>query len=166
MKKLLNLLLLVGLLIGCFLGIKALLPTDEKRIQTLFFNLSGDLSFSRDFGNIQRGLRIESLPGYFTSDCVIQLDVRGVGSRSFRGRNDIASTARNLFGWPGDLEVRFLDIVFREPPDGDQAEVELTATINTGEAEGFSAQEMRFQLRKVDKKWLIEKARTFETLVR
>ena len=105
--RLLSAVALIGLGVwGWFL----LFPGPERVIRSRLSTLARTVSFEPRSGTIARGYGAQKAAGFFTLEAGVSLEVRGVESLHFHGREEIMQAlltgARRLRG----LKVEFLDI--------------------------------------------------------
>ena len=146
----------------------ALFPGEEARIRKSLETLAGEVSFEPNEGGIAVGRRISGVVGRFSPGAEIQLEILGAGSFHVTGSGEIQQTLWAARRGARRLRVRFYDIVATVAPEGRSAEARLTATAeakgNQSNQEVFEAMEFRFQLQKVDGRWLISRVDTVQAL--
>lgn len=164
--KLVNLLILVALLAtGGYFGYQYLFPSEESQIRKRMEELSTTVSLDAQAGNIRRGLMMEKFPRFFTSECAIKVYYKG-SSRSISGRPDMANAARYLAGLQGGIKVEFHDLSVTVDAEKKTAQGALTMTMMKLDTQTLTAQEFQIELVKEDGKWLVDKAKSVESLTR
>jgi len=167
MKFLLQLILAAALAgAGYFAYTKSSPTGEDAAVRSRLSEVAETVSIKADAGNIARGLMMEKLPRFFTKDCEIKVSIRAVGSHTLSGRSDIASAARYVFEMKGGLEFKFHDMIVTFDEEKKSATVTLTSTLEMTADNTLSAQEFEFKLVKEDGVWLIDRAKTVETLTR
>ncbi len=164
MKKVFRLLLLLaGLGLGYWLwGLCC--PSPEKLVQRQMARLATTATFTTHDSNISRALKISHLTGMFTVDAQVSLDASGETARTLNGRDEIRDAARSGLTMLSALKLEFSDVSIRVAPDKLTADVNCTTRVLMGGSRDMRAEEMHFQLRKIDGSWLISRAETVKTL--
>jgi hypothetical protein len=141
-------------------------PSPETVIRARLHELAKVASISANEAPLAQLSNAQLLTTFFTADVEITVNVPGQSMQTFQGRDQImmaASAARSRFG---ALKVEFLDITIALAPDKESASVELTGKAQVPGERDFFVQELKFLLRKVDGKWLINRVETVRTLSR
>ena len=159
-------LILVGLVgtVGCF-GYLWLFPSEESQIRKRMEELSATVSLNAQAGNIRRGLMMESFPRYFTGKYEIKVSYKG-SSRTMSGRPDMANAARYLAGLQGGIKVEFHDLTLTVDAEKKTAKGALTMTMMQLDTQTLTAQQFQIELVKEDGKWLVDKAKSVQSLTR
>jgi hypothetical protein len=137
-----------------------LFPSPEKVILKKISNLAATANVSTGDGNLTRASKASNLASDFSYDAEIAFDVPNGETRRLSGRDEIREAAMGGFANVPWLKVQFLDATARMGPDKQTAEVTCTAKASAGDSNDFGIQELRFQLKKIDRDWLITRAET------
>jgi hypothetical protein len=165
MKRIISqVLLLLALAVGGFFAYQWLYPSPEKVIRKRLTELAEIVSFSGNETPVSRMLNVERLRSYLTHEVQVNVDVPGQGNTSIRGRDEVLSTALAVRGTVGSLKVDFMDATISVGPERQSATANLTVRAQTGIDKGTHVEEVKVDWRKVESKWLIERAETVKVL--
>jgi hypothetical protein len=140
-----------------------LFPSDETKIRRELQKLSELATFTGKEGNFKRVAAASRLADHFTVNAEIVVQVAGVDLQGLHGRAEIQQVALAGMARAGGVKVDLYDMVVKVAPDKLNATTELTAKITpTGERD-FFLQELRFQMKKEDSQWLIDRVETMQT---
>ncbi len=139
-------------------------PSVEKVIQKRMIALADTATFDAQANTINRATKALSFIGYFSSDAEIFVDLPGLGSHTFSGRDEIRETANGGFATIPGLKTTFLDQNIRVSADQQTADISCTVRVIIGGDKDSGFEEMHFQWRKKDGAWLITRAETVKTL--
>lgn len=105
-----------------------------------------------------------SLAEFFTNDVVITL---GGGSAPIEGRDMLISMATRLQPRTSEYRLEFEDVNVALGPDGESADVDLTAKFirrAAGARQSMDAREFKLQMRRDDGEWKIASVEAIQTL--
>jgi len=142
----------------------AMWPNESRRIRRGIEQLSAAISFSPRDGNIARLASIEATMSHFTKDAEIQVDTAGFAARTLSGEEEIREIVALSRRADDGIQVEVFDIVVTLGPGPDEASAALTATARSGGTELVAAQEFVFRMRKVDRRWRIQRIQAVRTL--
>ncbi len=138
-------------------------PNPETVIRNRLGELARTASFSSKEGLVAKAWNASTLGEFFTLDVQVTLDVPGT-QHTLNGREELVQA---YMGWRSQvrgLSIDFPDIKVTLAPDGNSAEVNLTAKGKvTGESELY-LQELKVRMTKVRRDWLIDQIETVRTL--
>ena len=141
-----------------------LFPSAEKVIHQRMTALAQTVTFDAQANNISRATKALNFIGYFSRDAEIYVDLPGLGTHTFTGRDEIRETANSGFATIPGLKTSFLDQTIRVGADQQTAEVACTVRVLLGGDKDSGFEEMHFQWVKTDGVWLIRRAETVKTL--
>ncbi|MEI8044287.1 MAG: hypothetical protein WCL11_22950 [Verrucomicrobiota bacterium] len=159
--RLIPLLILTGL---GFWGWRVFFPGPEEVIRKRLHKLARAASFTGNEGNFVKLANIQSLAAFCTPDVEITVDVPGYSRQTISGQAELTQAAGGARFSSSRFNVEFFDIIVRVAPDQGAAVADLTARVNLLREKDFHVQELKFQLKKVEGKWLIFRAETTKTL--
>ena len=164
MRKWFIRIVLIGALIGLGIwGWHIFSPNPEKVIRHRLVELAKTASFSFKEGLVARALNANTLGEFFTLDVQVTLDAPGV-QHSLSGRAEVVQAYMGARSQVRGLSIEFPDIKVTVAPDGNSAEVNLTAKGKvSGESELY-LQELKVRMTKVKRDWLIDQIETVKTL--
>ena len=159
--RLILLLVLAGL---GFWGWRVFFPGPEAVIRQRLNKLARTVSFSGNEGNFAKVAHVQALPTFCTPDVEITVDVPGYSRQTISGHAELIEAAGGARFSPTRINVEFFDMLVQVAPDQNSAVADLTARVNVSRDKDFYVQELKFQLKKVEGKWLIFRAETVKTL--
>ena len=164
MKTFFRLVLFAALVAAGFWLWAFFFPSAEKVVHKRMASLAETASFSAQASNISRAAKALAFIGFFSDDAQIIMDVPGLGTHSFSGRDEIRETGNVIFaGLPG-LNTTFLDATVRIGADKKSAEASCTFRGRVGNDKDYGVEELHFSWQQVDGVWLITRAETVKTL--
>jgi len=164
MKLAWRLILLVALLaMGLWLW-SVFFPSPQKAIRRHLEKTARLASFKANEGAMERLGNIAELAKCFSKDVEVKFETPGGGSLTLAGRDDILRAAGLARTSGSALQVEFLDAILTVSPDQQTAAVDLTVRARIPGDRDFFVQEMKFQLKKIGRAWLIIHAETVKTL--
>lgn len=165
MQKSVRLLIAAALIGFGIWGWRVCFPSPEKVIRTRLSQLAAAASFGPQQGMMARAYQVQKIPGFFTPDAVINLEVRGYEAQTLSGQDELQSEALKLTRLDG-LKVEFLDVSVTFGADKRTAVANLALKATVAGQRDFLAQEFDFMFKNVDGKWLIYRVETVQTLAR
>jgi len=138
-------------------------PGPERAIRKRLAELAQLSTFGKE-GDLAKGLNAAKVPGFFTQDVEISVDVPGLQRVKLSGRDQLLTAAMQVRQGLSGLKVDLLDINIAFTPDKSSAIVNLTLKIQANGDRDFTPQEMKFTMKKVKGEWLIRQAETVKTL--
>ena len=166
MKTAIRIVLLAALLALGFWLYTVLFPGPEKAIRKQLTRVARLASIKPDQGLLSRGANIQELADCFDSTIEITLNLRGGSEHSVTGRDGIIELAKMAHARFRMLQIDFLDMNVALAPDKQSATVHLTAKASSSEEKDFQVQELKFNLKKINGRWLIISIETVRTLSR
>jgi hypothetical protein len=145
-------------------AIWAVWPNDARQIRKVIGQLAADVSFSPRDGNIARLASIEATVAHLTADAELQVDTAGLPARTLTGREEIREVVGMSRRAEEGIQVEVFDIVVTLGPGEGEASAALTASARSGATELVAAQEFVFRLRKVERRWRVQRIQAVRTL--
>ncbi len=164
MKWVVRAVLVVALLGLAFWGWKHFFPPPEVAIRNQLLEVARLASFSSRKSALAKVAAVKNLMDACTDDIEISVDIQGYQRQKFSGKEELQQTAAIVRAHLTSLSVEFLDITVTLAPNNQAAIVNLTAKIRVPGDKEFFPQELKFDMKKVDGKWLIRKIETVRTL--
>jgi hypothetical protein len=158
-----RLILVAALFAVVFWAWRTLSPNPEKVIRKRLGELAKAASFSSKQGLMTQAWNASSLAEFFTPDAEVTVEVPG-GQHTFNGRDELLQAAVTARRTVNSLTVEFPDIKVTVAPDKSSAVVYLTAKGKVPGEKDFFLQELKLQLTKVKRDWLINRIETAKTL--
>jgi hypothetical protein len=165
MKKwILRLCLLAVLIGGGLWGWRTLFPSPEQVIRRRLTEVARAASFPANQGALARLADAQSLTAFCTPDVEINVDVPGHSRQTLSGQDELLQAIVAARTALRGLNVEFFDILVTLAPDRSSAVANLTAKAQVPAERDFYVQEIQFNLRQTDGKWLIVRAETVRAL--
>ena len=153
----------VGLLgAAAFWGWRVLFPNPEQAIRKELLELARTASVPPNEPQWAQVAKAHKLITFFAPDIEIHVDLPGQYQRDFTGMDDLREAAMASRRLGKTFTVQFYDISVDVAEDGKTATARLTAQASMqGEV---NPQELKFQLKKEGRDWLIRRVDTLKTL--
>jgi hypothetical protein len=164
MKRIVQIVLAVGVIALGFWLWTVFFPSPEKAIRSRLNQLAKTVSFESGGGMLGKAYSAEKVGEFFTVDAEIEASVSTYQTISLHGRADISQTMMAVRSHLSSLKVEFPDMNITLGADKQTATVNLTGRADVPGEQEISAQEFNFMLKKVDGKWLIYRVETVKTL--
>lgn len=139
-------------------------PDEEQLIRKHLVATARAASFSSNEGALARIGNIAELSECFTPDVELKFDVPRQGQFEVSGRDEILAVAARVRDSGRTVTVEFLDVTVQVGDDRQVASAVLTARAKVPGEDNFSVQEMKFFLKKINGRWLINRVETVKTL--
>ena len=138
-------------------------PNPEKIIRKRLDAMAKAASFSSKEGLIAQAWNASMVADYFTEDVQVTLDASGM-QHNINGRAELLQAVAHARSMFSSLSIEFPDIKVRVAPDRASAVVNLTARGKvSGERDSY-LQELKMQMIKVKRDWLINQVETVKSL--
>ena len=158
-------LVLVAAIVGLAVwGWRSLYPSPQHAIRSRLRALADTACVRPGDGAMLRAYKAQALPDFFTTDAVLNLDVRGYETEVLHGRSEIQGAATAGMERLAGLRVEFLDVNVTLAPDHETAVANLTCRATRPGEKDFLVQEFDFHMRKIGREWLVERVDTVKTL--
>jgi hypothetical protein len=165
MKKWISRILVLGVMAGLgYWGWRNWFPGPEQVIRKRLNELARTASFSGGEGTLVKLAGAQALTSFCTPDVEITVDVPGHSRQTISGHDELMQAAAAARSYASGLNVQFFDILVTVTPDRNAATAELTAKANVPRERDFYVQELKFNLKKIEGKWLIFRAETVKIL--
>jgi cytoskeletal protein RodZ len=139
-------------------------PSPEKVIRNEFTSLAHDVSFSQDENNLIKIAHAQSVPGFFSSNVVINITVPGHEQQMIVGQDQIEQAVLASHQAATDLQVKFPDVNVTVAADKQSATADVTVDASVSGEKNAILQELNFSFQKVGRQWLIDKVETVQVL--
>jgi cytoskeletal protein RodZ len=138
-------------------------PSPEKIIRKRLDALAKAASSSSKEGLIAKAWNVTMLADYFTEDVQVTIEAPGA-QLTISGRAELLQAVAHARSEPSSLSIEFPDIKVNVAPDGASAVVNLTARGKAPGERDTYLQELKLQMIKVKRDWLINQVETVKTL--
>jgi hypothetical protein len=164
MKTVFRLVLLVLLAaLGWWLW-TVMFPNEEAVIRKRLNRVATLMTFNSKEGTIARIANVEEVADLFDREVEIVVDTPAHSQQHVTGRDELRQNALGVRMALTGLTVKFLDLNVSIAPDRTNATVQLTGEARVPGDRDLFVQELKFELRKVEGKWLIVRVATVRTL--
>jgi hypothetical protein len=155
---------LVVLVAALWWGVTLLFPPTEVVVRRRLQELAVVASYASNEAPLAQVANAQNLAAFFTPEVQISLEVPGNAVQTATERDDVFKAAMGARTMMNSLRIDFYDIVVMVENGNLGAVANLTAKIKVPTDRDYYVQELRFHLRKVDGKWLIDRVETVKTL--
>lgn len=132
-------------------------PPAEKVITKRLRALAEAIS-ARPGGNIAKVANVSKIGSHFHPEVRIALEGFGREVASVNGRGELEQAALAARNNVGSVAVQFYNIQVQVQPSKTNATVNLTALVNINDQADPAMQEIRFEMEKAGRQWLIRSA--------
>lgn len=140
-------------------------PNDERLVRKHLADTAQAASLSGSEGPLSQLGKITELSGCFTPEVELDFDVPRQGRFTLNGRDEIIAFAgARARDSGGTIKVDFLDVTVQVGQDRQSATAVLTARAQVPRERDFFVQEMKFSLKKIKRRWYINRVETVKTL--
>jgi hypothetical protein len=144
------------------LAVRQLLPNDEKRIRKTLLELADKASAPGSGRALDHLAAAAEVAAFFAPQFEINIETTGV-DLAISERAELIQTVVSARSLPRSARIEFLDIVVNVGTDNKVATAELTARVAiSGERDSIVA-ELRFEMIKLERRWLIRRIETMRT---
>jgi hypothetical protein len=145
-------------------GWKVFFPGPEKAIHRNLVQFAEAISFASGEGNISRVADAQKAVSLCATNIEISVQVLGYPPQNLTGTAELFQALMLARTRLASLQVTFLDINISVEPNKESAVVDLTARGRSAAERDMQVMELKFTMRKVGGKWLIQKIETVKTL--
>lgn len=143
---------------------KTFFPDDAQLIHKHLAATAKAASVSGNESALARLGSIAELGDCFTPDVEMKFDVPRQGHFEVSGRDEILGLAARVRASGRSITVEFLDVTVLMSDDKLAATAGLTLRVKIPGDDNFTVQEMKFSLKKLHGRWLINRVETVKTL--
>lgn len=139
-------------------------PSEEQQVRKHLAQTAKAASFSGTEGTLSQIGGVTEFIGCFTPDVELDFDLPRQGRVTVQGRDEIMAIAAQVRRYTSALKVEFLDVSVKLAQDHESASAVLTARAEIPTDKDFSVQEMKFTLKRINRRWIINRVETVKTL--
>lgn len=164
MRRVVQLILLAGLVVLGFVAWRWMFPGDEVRVRRVVEAAVDAVSWEAGEGNIARMAAANRLGSLCAADIQVVVETRRGGSQVLEGRSDLQQAmmiVRQRAAW---MRVGVDDLEVTIGSGGVGAVVLLAATVEIGGVDESILGDYKLGLKKVDGEWLIERVEPVDGL--
>ena len=143
---------------------RILFPNDEKLIRQLLAEAAETAAVKPNENPLLKIAGASKPVGFFSSDAVLKLDVAGVDTRTLDSPDDLrqAVTAARASLQEAKFQLREVQVSLGPDPKSATAQLMTLAYLN-GSGDPL-VQELKMQLKKIDRRWKICRVETVKSL--
>jgi hypothetical protein len=164
LRKALRGTVVVAALVGAFWLYRVLFPSDEEQVRRLLQNMVESAAVIPNEAPLARLAKANRLAGFFTADVVINLDEVPADVANIVGRDQLLQVTLAARANLQQLRVQLLGLTVEIDPNALAATALTTVTAEVNGEQNAVAQELRFRLRKTERRWLIAEVNTIRSL--
>ena len=164
MKKILN---IAGLVAVLLLGIwiyRILFPNDEKLIRQLLAEAAETAAVKPNENPLFKIAGASKLVGFFSPDAVLELDVAGVDTRTLDSPDELRQAVTAARASLQEAKFQLHGVQVNVGPESQSATAQLVAIAYLNGSSDPIVQEIKMQLKKIDRRWKISRVETVKTL--
>ena len=164
MKKILNIAAIVALLLVGVWIYRILFPSDEKLIRRLLAEVSETAAVKANENPIFKIAGANKLVGFFSPDAVLKLEVAGVDTRTLDTPDDLRQAVTAARASLQEAKFQLREVLVDVGPDSQSASAQLVAVAYLNGSGDPLVQELKMQLKKIERRWKISRVETVKTL--
>lgn len=164
MKKPLNIAAIAALLlVGVWIW-RILFPSDEKLIRQLLAEAAQTAAVKPNENPLFKIAGANKLVGYFSADAVLKLEVAGVDSHTLDTPDDLRQAVTAARASLQEAKFQFSEVQVEVAPDSQSASAHLVAIAYLNGSGDPLVQELKMQLKKIERRWKISRVETVKSL--
>jgi len=164
LKKILNIAAIVALLLVGVWIYRILFPSDEKLIRRLLAEVSETAAVKANENPIFKIASANKLVGFFSPDAVLKLEVAGVDTRTLDTPDDLRQAVTAARASLQEAKFQLREVLVDVGPDSQSASAQLVAVAYLNGSGDPLVQELKMQLKKIERRWKISRVETVKTL--
>jgi len=164
LKKILNIAAIVALLLVGVWIYRFLFPSDEKLIRRLLAEVSETAAVKANENPIFKIVVANKLVAFFSPDAVLKVDVAGVDTRTLDTPDDLRQAVTAARASLQEAKFQLREVQVDVSPDSQSASAQLVAVAYLNGSGDPLVQELKMQLKKIDRRWKISRGETVKTL--
>jgi ketosteroid isomerase-like protein len=164
LKKILNIVGIVALLLLGVWIYRILFPNDEKLIRQLLAEAAETAAVKPDENPLLKIAGASKLVAFFSPDAVLKLDVAGVDTRTLDDPDDLRQAVTAARASLQEAKFQLHEVLVNVGPDSQSATAQLVALAYLNGSADPLVQELKIQLKKIDRRWKISRVETVKSL--
>ena len=164
MKRILNIAVIVALLLVGIWVFRILFPSDEKLIRQLLAEAAETAGVKVNENPLFKIAGANRLVGFFSPDAVLKVDVAGVDTRALDTPDDLRQAVTAARASLQEAKFQLSQVEVKVSPDSQSASAQLVAIAYLNGSGDPLVQELKMQLKKIDRHWKISRVETVKTL--
>jgi hypothetical protein len=164
MKRLFRLLAVAGVILLGWWAWTVFFPSPRAAIRHRLTQLAKAASFPAAEGDLARLMNVEKLGGFFSPDVEVKIDAPGYPGVVLHNREELTQAALGARSMVRGIKAQFPDMNIEVTPGNEAAIVDLTLMADVGDEKNAILQELKFNMKKVDGRWVVTHVETVKTL--
>jgi len=164
LRKILNRAGIVALLLLGVCIYRILFPNDEKRIRQLLAEAAETAAVKPEENPLLKIAGASKLAGFFSPDAVLKMDVAGVDTRTLDDPDDLRQAITAARASLQEAKFQLHQVQVNVGPDSKSATAQLVAIAYLNGSGDPLVQELKMQLKKIDRRWKISRVETVKSL--
>ncbi len=163
MKRILN---ITAAVVALFVGVsvyRILFPSDEKLIRRLLAEAAETAAVKPNENPLFKIAAANKLIAHFSPDAVLKLEVAGVDTSALASPEDLRQAVTAARANLQEARFQLHEIEVNVGPDSQSASAQLVAIAYINGSSDPLVQELKMQLRKIERRWKISKVETVKT---
>ena len=164
MKRILN---IAGVVAVLLLGVwiyRILLPNDEKQIRQLLAEAAETAAVKAEENPLLKIAGASKLVGFFSPDAVLKLEMAGVDTRTLDSPDELRQAVTAARASLQEAKFQLREVQVNVGPAPQSATAQLVAIAYLNNSGDPLVQELKMQLKKIDRRWKISRVETVKTL--
>ena len=151
------------LLLGVWIY-RILFPNDEKLIRQLLAEAAETAAVKPNENPLFKIAGASKLVGFFSPDAVLKLEVAGVDTRILDSPDELRQAVTAARASLQEAKFQLREVLVNVGPDSQSATAQLVAIAYLNSSGDPLVQELKMQLKKIDRHWKISRVETVKTL--
>jgi len=143
---------------------RILFPGDESLIRKLLAQAAEVAAVKPNENPILKLAGANKLVGFFSPDAVIEVEVSGADLRSIRGREDLQQAITAAQASLQEAQIQLHEVHLNVDPDRQSATAQLVVSAYLNGSGDPLVQELKVNLKKIDRRWKITHLGTVKTI--
>ena len=158
---------MAGIVAVLLLGVwiyRILFPNDEKLIRQLLAEAAETAAVKAEENPLLKIAGASKLVGFFSLDAVLKMDVAGLDTRTLDNPDDLRQAVTAARASLQEAKFQLHGVQVNLGPDSQSATAQLVAIAYLNGSGDPMVQELKMQLKKIDRRWKISRVETVKTL--
>ena len=158
---------MAGIVAVLLLGVwiyRILVPNDEKLIRQLLAEAAETAAVKPNENPLLKIAGASKLVGFFSPDAVLKLDVAGVDTRTLDTPDDLRQAITAARASLQEAKFQLHGVQVNVGPDLQSATAQLVTIAYLNGSGDPLVQELKMQLKKIDRRWKISRVETVKSL--
>jgi len=164
LKKVLKIISIVAVLALSVWIYRILFPSDEKLIRKLLAEVVQTAEVKPNENPLFKIAGANKLVGFFTPDAVLKMEVAGVDTRTLDTPDDLKQAIAAARASLQEAKFQLHEVQVNVDPDSQSATAQFVVAAYLNGSGDPMVQELKMQVKKIDRYWKISRVETVKTL--